>query len=88
LGVRVGEHKKALTSINYKSNVADHAIINKHNIDFSNPTIIYNESNFKALRFLESWNIEQNKLNNIKLMNDKQNSKTCIPKQYVSLLHK
>ncbi len=87
LGIRVDEHKKALNSMSINSNVADHAFNTKHNINFESPQIIYSETNYKARSFLESWNIEEQKFKGIPLMNDQQNSKSCIPSQYLGLMY-
>ena len=58
-----------------------------NDINFSEPQIVYNENNYNARKFLESWNIHQNKYNGIQLMNDHKNQNTNIPKQYLALLN-
>ena len=68
------------------SNVADHAFKYKHDINFDSPKIKYNEKNYRARKFLESWDIERHKKINKPLMNDQQNSKCLIPNIYLSLL--
>ena len=86
LGIRIKQHEGALRN-NYpnRSNVAKHAIDFKHTIDFENPTIAFVETNYRTRLILESLEIEKCKMNNVELMNDKQNSKTCIPRQYLSI---
>ena len=82
---RIEEHEKAIKNPKL-SNVAEHVIKTNHQVDFSNPKIIYKDNNFKSRMFLESWNIEQCKINKQNIINDKQNAKTCIQRQYLTIM--
>ena len=86
LKARVKEHRNALNYSYLNSNVADHAIKFKHDVNFKSPIVKYNERNYHARKFLESWEIEKNKMLSKPLMNDQQNSKCVIPSIYLSLL--
>ena len=86
LKTRINEHKKAFTNFSFKSNVADHAIKLNHNINWEEPRITYSDNGFRSRYFLESCGIEKNKLKGRPLMNDQQNTKTCVPSQYLSLM--
>jgi hypothetical protein len=83
---RLTEHKNAISNINIKSNIADHAHNTQHNINFDNIHVSYYEKKYLARKFLESFEIEKLKQLNSNLMNDQQNSKTIIPNIYLSLL--
>lgn len=83
---RINEHKGAIKTLK-RSNVAAHIASNpNHQVDFSNPKISFRENKYKSWMFLESWQIEKCKMQKIDLMNDKQNSNTCIPRTYLTLL--
>ena len=86
LGKRICEHRMALNRRSYQSDIAEHAIKTKHDINFDSPKIIYNESNNEARKFLESWSILKAKLNKKSLMNDKLTGSINIPDTYVALL--
>jgi hypothetical protein len=83
---RLFEHKKALKKTYVDSNIAEHSLKTNHEINFENTKISYFEKKDAARKFLESWDIEKHKISNIKLMNNQQNSHTCIPPVYLSLL--
>lgn len=83
---RINEHRNALHYPYLNSNVADHAINNNHNINFKKPKIVYQENNYNARKFLESWSIEKCKHAKNPVMNDQQNAKCIIPSVYLSLL--
>jgi len=87
LKCRVNEHKNALTNLDIKSNVAEHAFKTNHNINFNNTKIIYRETNHKARKFLEKWNILNNKTKNIQIMNDQFNASSNIPNQYLEFFN-
>ena len=53
LGKRICEHKMALNRRSYQSNIAEHAIKTKHDVNFNSPKIIYHEPNNDARKFLE-----------------------------------
>ena len=83
---RLEQHRSAIRNDHPdKSNVAKHKLSLKHEIDFKNPFIAHYEKNYFIRTSLEAFEIEKRKLQGIPLMNDKQNSKTCIPKQYLAL---
>ena len=86
LNARITEHKNALNYPYLKSNVADHAINYKHDINFDKPRIKYRERNCHARKFLESYDIERLKKSKIPIMNDQQNSQCLIPNIYMSML--
>ena len=86
LKTRIKEHKSALYHPYLKSNVADHAINYKHNINFDNPKIKYREKNSRARKFLESFDIEKFKQAKIPIMNDQQNSQCIIPNIFMTIM--
>lgn len=86
LKARINEHKNALNYPYLKSNVADHAINYKHDINFDKPRIKYRERNRQARKFLESYDIEKFKKSKIPLMNDQQNAQCLIPNIFMSML--
>ena len=83
---RINEHKLALHKDYIKSNVADHAKLFKHSINFDEPKIAYFENKNSARKFLESFEIEKMKCKNNNLTNDQQNSKTYIPSVYLPFI--
>jgi 2-hydroxy-3-keto-5-methylthiopentenyl-1-phosphate phosphatase len=86
LSTRLNQHDSAIRNNHpNQSNVAKHAINFNHHIDFESPIIAHVENNFRARLTLEALEIEKHKLKNINLMNDKQNSNTYIPRQYLAL---
>ena len=84
---RLNEHKSALTNLDIKSNVAEHAFKTNHNINFNNTKIIYRETNHRARKFLEKWNILNNKSKNVEIMNDQFNANCNIPNQYLEFIN-
>jgi RNase P protein component len=88
LKTRINEHKNALTRNHIHSQVAEHAFQTKHDINWSKPKIKYHENNKRARIFLESYDIEKTKSQNIPVMNEMLNKEPGIPLQYLPLLNK
>ncbi len=79
LKTRINEHKYALTRNHIDSQVAEHAFQTKHDINWSKPKIKYHENNKRARIFLESYDIEKTKSQNIPVMNEMLNKEPGIP---------
>ncbi len=88
LDIRIKEHKNAITKLYMTSHVADHTRETKHNINWDKPKISYYEDNENARLFLEKWDLEKLKLNNVPVMNKQLKTDTNIPPQYIPLLRK
>jgi hypothetical protein len=87
LKARINEHENALTN-HIHSQVAEHAFQTKHDINWSKPKIKYHENNKRATIFLESYDIEKTKSQNISVMNEMLNKESGIPLRYLPLLNK
>ncbi len=88
LKTRINEHKNVLTRNHIHSQVAEHAFQTKHDINWSKPKIKYHENNKRATIFLENYDIEKIKSQNIPVMNEMLRKEPGIPLQYLPLLNK
>jgi hypothetical protein len=61
LKTRLKEHKSALFNHNLNSNIAEHGINCRHDIDWDDPEIKYFEKITQKRKFLESFQIEKMK---------------------------
>ena len=81
--IRIDQHKSRL-----ESNVKQHEIKYKHNIDYNNPVICATEKNVLARRILEGITIEKHIHDNVQLMNDNLNIPNNLPKIYLPCINK
>ena len=81
--IRIKQHKSRLDS-----NVKQHEIEYKHNINYDYPIICATEKNVRARRILEGITIEKHKHDKIHLMNDNVNIQNNLPKIYLPCLNK